>query len=314
MKEVNCTLSIIIPVYNASKYINRCVDSLLIQPYNDFEIILVNDGSTDDSGLICDELAAKDSRVTTIHKVNGGVSSARNAGLSKCTGKYVFFVDSDDYLQSNALSVMYKDIAEEDNSLIVYNYVKVFETESIATSFKPGSMTGDDFIEGMLRYNGTGGVGGKLFHAQEAKEISFSEVLKLGEDTKYLIDYLQKSKGSVIVKEEALYNYVQLSSSASHRPDLLNELTKLNECFIKTYSSVFLTSQLRYALGNYIANNIKIKYMGGCNVTSIMERRYLLFNYKYCIKRYSFKVRVMYAILIICPSIAYAMAQRFKNT
>ncbi len=95
-------ISVIVPVYNVEKYLNRCIESIVNQTYSDLEIILVNDGSTDSSGAICDEWASRDLRVNTIHKTNGGLSSARNAGLDICSGDYVTFVDSDDYISLHA--------------------------------------------------------------------------------------------------------------------------------------------------------------------------------------------------------------------
>ena len=95
--------SVIVPVYNAEKTLQRCVDSILAQTFEDFELILINDGSKDQSGDICDEYAAKDSRVKTVHKTNGGVSSARNAGLRIAQGEYIAFIDSDDYIDNDYL-------------------------------------------------------------------------------------------------------------------------------------------------------------------------------------------------------------------
>lgn len=94
-------LSVIVPVYNVEKYLQECVDSILAQDVEDMEVILVDDGATDGSGKICNEYAEKDKRVTVIHKENGGVSTARNAGLDIARGKYITFVDSDDYLLPN---------------------------------------------------------------------------------------------------------------------------------------------------------------------------------------------------------------------
>ncbi len=92
-------ITIIVPVYNTKEYLNKCVNSLISQTYENLEIILVDDGSTDASGALCDELAAKDSRIVVIHKENGGSSSARNAGISMAHGDYIGFVDSDDYVE-----------------------------------------------------------------------------------------------------------------------------------------------------------------------------------------------------------------------
>lgn len=91
-------LSIIIPVYNVEDYLHRCVESILVQDYYNYEIILVDDGSTDSSGAICDELAREHSFIRVIHKSNGGQSSARNVGLEEAVGKYIWFIDSDDYI------------------------------------------------------------------------------------------------------------------------------------------------------------------------------------------------------------------------
>ena len=92
-------ISIIIPVYKAEKYINRCVDSILAQTFTDWELLLINDGSPDNSSSICDLYAARDSRIKVFHKENGGVSSARNLGLEKATGEWITFVDSDDWIR-----------------------------------------------------------------------------------------------------------------------------------------------------------------------------------------------------------------------
>ncbi len=117
--ENQALISVIIPVYNVEEYLRECVDSVLVQTYQNFEIILVDDGSTDSSGEICDEYLEKDDRITVIHQKNGGLSAARNSGLSEAEGKYVYFLDSDDYITDNSLETLV-EIAEKDNSDIVF--------------------------------------------------------------------------------------------------------------------------------------------------------------------------------------------------
>lgn len=107
-------VSVIVPVYNTEKYLPRCIDSILAQTFTDFELILINDGSSDNSGAICDEYAAKDKRITVIHKENGGVSSARNKGIEIAQGEWIAFVDSDDYIANNMLTSF--KIKSEDNT------------------------------------------------------------------------------------------------------------------------------------------------------------------------------------------------------
>ncbi len=114
MKEVSCVISIVVPVYNVEEYLDRCVSSLVRQDYPYLEILLIDDGSTDSSSAMCDRWAERDNRITAFHKPNGGLSDARNFGLEKAGGKYVLFVDSDDYLTDRACSCLVKDA--EDNS------------------------------------------------------------------------------------------------------------------------------------------------------------------------------------------------------
>ena len=107
-------ISVIVPVYNVEKFIKRCLDSIINQTTKDLEIILVNDGSTDNSGKICDEYAKLDNRITVIHKENGGISSARNIGLDVATGEWIAFVDSDDYIEKDMYEVLYKTAIEKN--------------------------------------------------------------------------------------------------------------------------------------------------------------------------------------------------------
>ncbi len=115
-------VSVIVPVYNVEKYLHRCVDSIISQTYENLEIILVDDGSPDNSGKICDEYAKKDNRIQVVHKSNGGISSARNAGIKTSTGDYIVYVDSDDWLEKNAIEMLHKTIIDENVDLVMGNY------------------------------------------------------------------------------------------------------------------------------------------------------------------------------------------------
>ena len=107
-------VSIIVPVYNVDKYLERCVNSIIQQSYRNLEIILVDDGSTDNSGTICDTYKEKDDRIIVIHKENGGLSDARNAGIKIFTGEYVTFIDSDDYVSLDMICLLYPSDAADD--------------------------------------------------------------------------------------------------------------------------------------------------------------------------------------------------------
>lgn len=118
-------ISVIVPIYNVEKYLHRCVDSILKQTYGDLEIILVDDGSTDNCGKICDEYAKKDRRIKVIHKENGGQSSARNVGLDYATGEYVSFIDSDDFIHPQMLEMLYKAVTDFDVEMACCDFFRI---------------------------------------------------------------------------------------------------------------------------------------------------------------------------------------------
>ena len=118
-------LSIIVPVYNVEKYLDQCMISLLKQTLTNIEIILVDDGSPDNCGIICDKYAETDSRIKVIHKKNGGLSDARNAGLDIATGQYICFIDSDDYIEKDMLKDMYDNIVRTGADITICNYCAV---------------------------------------------------------------------------------------------------------------------------------------------------------------------------------------------
>lgn len=124
-------ISIVVPVYNVEKYLKRCLESILSQTMKNLEIILVDDGSTDQSGIICDEYAKKDSRIKVVHKKNGGLSSARNAGLAIAQGEYVGFVDSDDDIENIMYERMYETIEIENVDFVMSDYIRIPENGEI---------------------------------------------------------------------------------------------------------------------------------------------------------------------------------------
>ncbi len=122
--------SIIIPIYKVEKYLNKCVDSVLSQIFNNFELILVDDGSPDNCGNICDDYESTDSRIKVVHKENGGLSSARNAGLDIAAGKYIIFIDSDDFWDDdNALEHIHANLTETDADILVFPAKRYYESE-----------------------------------------------------------------------------------------------------------------------------------------------------------------------------------------
>lgn len=121
---MNIKLSIILPIYNVKRYLERCVDSILSQEYKNYEVILVDDGATDGSGELCDIIAEKDPKIQVIHKENGGLSSARNAGFNASTGEYIFWIDSDDWIADGALMTIVDAIQREKPDILKFSYYR----------------------------------------------------------------------------------------------------------------------------------------------------------------------------------------------
>ena len=130
-------ISVIVPVYNVEQYVGECIESILNQSFYDIELILINDGSKDNSGFICDEYAKKDNRIKVIHKKNEGVSIARNIGIKNASGKYIAFVDSDDLVDKEIYTTMLQAIEESGSDLVMCRYEKVYSDRNNELAIEP---------------------------------------------------------------------------------------------------------------------------------------------------------------------------------
>lgn len=124
-------ISIIVPVYNVEKYLGKCIDSILNQTYKNFELILVDDGSTDSSKTICEVYSKKDNRIKLFHKTNGGLSDARNYGINHSNGEYLLFIDSDDFIHNHYLEILYNTIEKNNADLVICKYKSVYEKDNV---------------------------------------------------------------------------------------------------------------------------------------------------------------------------------------
>lgn len=140
MNETTPKISVIVPVYKAENYLHRCVDSLLAQTFQDFEILLIDDGSPDRSDEICDEYARKDKRVRVFHKENGGVSSARQCGMDNAVGEYTIHADPDDWVEPNMVEELYKKAKEEDADMVICDYYEERKGKTLYIKQKPSSL------------------------------------------------------------------------------------------------------------------------------------------------------------------------------
>lgn len=233
----NELISVIVPVYNVEQYLEKCVNSIINQTYKNLEIILVDDGATDSSGNMCDELAKSDNRIKVYHKENGGLSDARNYGVERATGDYIGFVDSDDYIDSEMYEKLYEaikkenvDVAECSLKVIYPGKIELFTDEKY---YKVLGKT--EYLEEYLTIKKIfGSVWTKLIKSDVAKKLVFPKG-KLYEDTYYAYDLIEKVDRYVIMNNP-YYNYLMRENSitnAKFNPRIL-DLIEIVEKFHKT--------------------------------------------------------------------------------
>jgi glycosyltransferase involved in cell wall biosynthesis len=220
MDNSNCLISVVIPVYNSENYLGGLFDCLKNQTYQNFEVILVDDGSTDKSCEICDETAKNDSRFRVIHKENGGVSSARNAGINAAAGEYIAFIDSDDLCTPNHLESLYRCAVKFGAGVCFCRYVYM-RTDTLP--FLPLSeddmvMNRSDYIVYYFKDNLKTILPAVCLISKDVlSEIRFSETLKYGEDTAFLFDVLGVFE-SIAVCGNYTYYYCQYGESTVRSP------------------------------------------------------------------------------------------------
>lgn len=301
------TISVIVPVYNTEKYLQCCIDSILSQTFTDFELLLINDGSTDSSGMICDEYAAKDNRINVFHKKNGGVSSARNVGLDNAKGEWVIFVDADDYLCEESLECLLNGSCAD---LVVGGYIRIHRSTGKAYSFPPDNKivhirVGNDLPENWVdAYLFTPWC--KLFKRKkiEDKKLRFSQDLFYGEDTDFVIKYvigidviqfISKPVYYYCYNEARTEKYVfktkdlkKVVDCMFHNFDLLSQrtgmsFTKLRDTLLHDYCSLYLDGLLK--IQNYkefLSETKSYNYKNCVFRTNAIKNKMIIWLLKYC--------------------------------
>lgn len=240
-------ISVIVPVYNVEKYLDKCVESIVNQTYKDLEIILVDDGSMDNCPAMCDEWAKKDNRIKVIHKENGGVSSARNIGLDNVTGEYIGFVDSDDYLEPNMYELLIENLTVTNSDISVCSTFLVDENNDIkADNILESQVLNQEEAVKFLSYKMNNSLWNKLFKKDTFKGCRFDEGHTFGEDHLILLQVL-KNVNRVSFISDSLYYYVQRSNSTTgskfskrsfdqvYMKDALYNYVKKNYSYVSEY-------------------------------------------------------------------------------
>ena len=214
--ESHSKVSIIVPVYNTAKYLPNCLDSIIKQTYSNLEIILVDDGSTDDSPNIVDNYAKKDKRIKVIHQKNAGQSTARNQGLKKSTGKFISFLDADDYIKPTFITDLLSHFSGQTSLTVCgihYRRLKAHSAEDVYINplrSRKKNESKKAYLLHLLAIDGRmySSVN-KLYLGDIARKITFDTKLNFAEDTKYVLDYLAKTNGdpTFVLKPLYIYNF-----------------------------------------------------------------------------------------------------------
>lgn len=273
-------VSIIIPVYNCSKFLNKCMESILNQDYTNIEVILVNDGSTDDSLKICEKIQEKDSRVVVINKENGGVSSARNEGLKNATGEYIFFVDGDDYIDLDCIRKCMEIIKEKNLDILKFSYVKELSKKikrkyqySVPVNKK---IEKKDYKEELYPYvfttNDFCNVTISIIKRNIIGNTKFKLNTLIGEDFLFFIECLNQSNNIYFVND-CFYHYIVNEESATHNFSKEKSVKKLSD-------SLFVNTEINEILleKKYDSNE---KYIYKCNDSIFNNLQVCIMNNNY---------------------------------
>ena len=224
-------ISIIVPVYNIENYLDKCIKSLVNQTYENLEILLIDDGSTDCSGQKCDEWAQKDSRIQVIHKPNGGVSAARNRGLKEAKGEYIGFVDGDDYIDKHMYEQMYQCLCETKAEACFCNIYYAKDDEVLSESelnFEKVNLKKIVMQTMFEKNNQNFPVWNKLMKKECIETIQFDETIKIYEDGLFNLECLDKIEKIAFVKEHFYYYVVSRKNSALHEFNIEKHVTVLD--------------------------------------------------------------------------------------
>lgn len=222
-------VSIIVPIYNCDSHLARCIDSILNQTFTDWECLLIDDGSTDGSGVLCDEYAQIDTRIKVFHKTNGGVSSARNVGLEHARGRWIGFVDSDDEVAKDFIFDFLQEENDHDELIVQGFVIKKQDSATSIVNFQKGIKNVSEGLDILCRNHFPGTVWNKLFRSDILKShgIKFNDVYKFKEDELFLLCYLKYIN---FIRFVCSYNY-QYEEPDWNEKYVLGDVEVLKDCY-----------------------------------------------------------------------------------
>ena len=307
-------ISIIVPIYKVEKYLNKCIESILNQTYSNLEIILIDDGSPDKSRDICDFYKNKDSRVKVIHKKNEGVSKARNIGLDISKGKYIMFVDSDDYIDKSMVKDLYKLITEQSADVAIGGVIDIDENNNqINMSKKKATFTINQLeaIKELLDEKYFNSVcWGKLYKSNLWENKRFSKDSKIAEDLEILYEVFERVQKVVVNTEKCYYYYTIRQNSVTHQ-EYNEEWKKAIEICrnIKEKTEKKYPKMLESAIKKYLNINIQciqliVKHSTDKSEMEKLKKNVQPYFWKYLKnKKVMKKMKIKLIIIFVCPQI-----------
>lgn len=245
-------ISVIMPVYKAERYLSRCVDSILQQTFSDFELILVDDGSPDSSGKICENYASKDKRIKVIRQENQGVSAARQKGLDTAIGEYIIHADPDDWVEPNWLESLYNAAEGNNADISICDFKRYYKTRTIEYCQKPTSLDNNSIIIDLMTGHLWGAVWNKLIKRDSIKHygIYFHKEMNLWEDLYFCCDLLSHDI-KVAYVNSSLYNYDSIINDNSivqykKMSHLSSEIIFIKDMRKKFYTNVLVSDAIYY--------------------------------------------------------------------
>lgn len=255
-------ISVIVPVYNADKLLARCLRSITSQSYKNIEIIVINDGSNDNSADICNEFALLEPRAKVLHRVNRGVSAVRNLGIEIAEGDYIYFADADDFLLPNCLNLLIEKAVDENSEIVVAGY-QVADNKHTTSVTPVTSKTNDDFIVSILTGKNHSGLWNKLFSKQLFENVLFPEEIRYLEDKVVIIEILTIKKPNISYTSSPVYTYWQNDGSVTSNFD--ERLLDIYKAYLKIYE-------------NLVQENVNSKILNICNIKAYQSILFVLSN------------------------------------
>lgn len=299
-------ISVIVPVYNVEEYLDRCINSIVQQTYKNLEIILVNDGSTDNSSIICNEWREKDFRIKVIHKENGGISSARNCGLKEATGDYIGFVDSDDYIDLDMYNNLIYSALAEDADLVMCDFIQVVDNQdcNIENRFRGViEYSRNNLIKEFLLTNIQPFTWNKLYKKNLFDNISFP-INKIYEDEFVFYRILHKSKKFIGINYVGYY-YCWRSTSimnenfSNRQFDLIEAVEEVITYIKNYYPQYYKLSYYKYLYVNMLLYNKIRKSKKYCEEKKILRRNMYRNILKIPVQQLNFEQKKLYITAIL---------------